>query len=220
MERELHIGDVVYVDYRNNRRPEKAVIVSRDMGHFFASHPGSSGIQLDVTACLKSTAPCDPRILFPEDVEGWRDCESVEDVVEEMRRFSKRHWMHDEGQNIGIFASRIAKAVERTGDARRMRNELLNCKTLFASLALQSGEWRNAASHAVLDIQAALSASPRNCDVGTTDGQAKRFYEFCMEHQSGIEGMCSPTCPCIGDHDKCHCLCKWMQMPCEEGGAK
>jgi len=164
MERELHIGDVVYVDYRNNRKPERAVVVKEELGHFFASHADSSAIQLDVTACMESTAPCDPRILFPEDVEGWRHGESVEDVVAEMRRFAKRHWMHDEGQNIGIFAGRIEKAAGRIGNTARLRNELLNCKTLLASLAMQSGEWRNAANNAVLDIQAALDAPSRNCD--------------------------------------------------------
>lgn len=66
----------------------------------------------------------------------------------------------------------------------------------------------------------ALAAPPRNCDVGTAEEQAQRFYNFCTEHSSAIHGMCDYKCPCIDSGDKCHCLCKWAQMPYEEGGAK
>ena len=72
------------------------------------------------------------------------------------------------------------------------------------------------------EVTAALSAQPRNCDVGTSEEQAERFYAFCGYHrfQSGIKGMCSSLCPCIRCRDMCHCLTKWAQMPYEEGGAK
>ena len=66
----------------------------------------------------------------------------------------------------------------------------------------------------------ALSPSPRNCDVGTAEEQAKRFYKFCMANSSVILGMCYSKCPCIDSGDKCHCLTKWAQMPYEEGGVK
>lgn len=64
----------------------------------------------------------------------------------------------------------------------------------------------------------AIAAPPRNCDVGTAEEQAERFYNFCTEHSSAIHGMCNYRCPCIDSVDKCHCLCKWAQMPYEEGG--
>ena len=71
-------------------------------------------------------------------------------------------------------------------------------------------------------VNTALSKPPRNCDVGTAEEQAERFYAFCGYHrfQSGIKGMCSSLCPCIRCRDMCHCLTKWAQMPYEEGGAK
>lgn len=69
-------------------------------------------------------------------------------------------------------------------------------------------------------IAAALSAPPRNCDVGTAEEQAGRFHSFCKTRQSGIYGMCSPQCPCKECSDMCHCLTKWSQMAYEEGGAK
>ena len=39
--------------------------------------------------------------------------ETIDDIVAEMRQFAKRHWMHDEGQNMKMFASRIEAAWNR-----------------------------------------------------------------------------------------------------------
>ena len=63
----------------------------------------------------------------------------------------------------------------------------------------------------------ALSAPPRNCDVGTADEQAKMFHSFCEKFQSCIQEMCSPLCPFINCCDVCHCMTKWLQMPYKEG---
>ena len=67
-----------------------------------------------------------------------------------------------------------------------------------------------------------LKKSLRNCDVGTSEEQAERFYAFCGYHrfQSGIKGMCSSLCPCIRCRDMCNCITTWSQMPYDEGGAK
>ena len=75
---------------------------------------------------------------------------------------------------------------------------------------------------AVQKARDALSAPPRNCDVGTAEEQAERFHAFCDGHSSGIGGMCDGNCPCFGSVDGCHCLCKWAQMlyEAEEGGAE
>ena len=71
-------------------------------------------------------------------------------------------------------------------------------------------------------VNTALSKPPRNCDVGTAEEQAERFYAFCGYHrfQSGIKGMCSSLCPCIRCRDMCNCITTWSQMPYEEGGAE
>ena len=62
-----------------------------------------------------------------------------------------------------------------------------------------------------------LDTPPKNGEVGTPADQATRFHTFCQEHSSFIEGMCRPGCPFIKEPDKCHCLCKWLQMPYEKG---
>lgn len=51
--------------------------------------------------------------------------ETTLDIIEEMRRFAKRHWMHDEGQNMRMFAARLEPVVRRElGDAQKMREAL------------------------------------------------------------------------------------------------
>lgn len=66
---------------------------------------------------------------------------------------------------------------------------------------------------------AALSAPPRNCDVGTAEEQEDRFADFCRKHE------CTMNCPVkkkwsfrCGHKPSCGVL--WSQMPYEEGGKK
>lgn len=75
-------------------------------------------------------------------------------------------------------------------------------------------------ARAILYNPPVTKTPPRNCDVGTAEEQAQRFYKFCMANSSAIRGMCDSKCPCIDSGDKCHCLTKWAQMPYEEGDAK
>ena len=53
----------------------------------------------------------------------------------------------------------------------------------------------------------------RNCDVGTLDGQFKRYHKFCM----GGHG-CS-TCK-VGIRSGAGCSLAWAQLPYTEEGAK
>ena len=62
--------------------------------------------------------------------------------------------------------------------------------------------------------EAALSAAPRNCDVGTVEEQIERFQRFCG------------TRPCDGCtlknkvNETLDCAIHWSQMPYEEGESK
>ena len=57
-------------------------------------------------------------------------------------------------------------------------------------------------------VNAALTAPPRNCDIGTPDEHLVAHRKWCWEHD------CKPT-------DSCKlCVARWAQMPYEEGGAK
>ena len=63
-------------------------------------------------------------------------------------------------------------------------------------------------------VEDALSAPPRNCDVGTVKDQTQRFYRFCKSRSgAAIGGECDPNCPCYDCDDVCQCLLAWSQMP-------
>ena len=62
----------------------------------------------------------------------------------------------------------------------------------------------------------ALSAPPRNCDVGTEEEQYARVRAFCKRHM--VELRCV-DCPVNGVLPK-NCALIWSQMPYDEGGAK
>ena len=103
------------------------------------------------------------------------------------------------------------------GNAEAMRKALLE-----ASIALSDATHHHMTEDDAKDclavIETAITEPPRNCDVGTAEEQAERFYAFCGYHrfQSGIKGMCSSLCPCIRCRDMCNCITTWEQMPYEE----
>ena len=63
----------------------------------------------------------------------------------------------------------------------------------------------------------ALSATPRNCDVGTVEEQAKRFHSFCESNKQCGDVYSCERCQLNSIED---CELAWAQMPYEEGGAK
>ena len=99
-----------------------------------------------------------------------------------------------------------------------MHEALVMVKRLFDGRLM----WQQDIRKAHEAVNAALTAPPRNCDVGTAEEQAERFYAFCGYHrfQSGIKGMCSSLCPCIRCRDMCNCITTWAQMQYEEGDVK
>ena len=59
----------------------------------------------------------------------------------------------------------------------------------------------------------AISAPPRNCDVGTVEEQEERFTKFCSRQD------CKRTCSLYDDYDSYRCEFACGQMPYEEGDA-
>ena len=45
--------------------------------------------------------------------EAHEKAETLAEIVAEMRRFGQRHWMHDEEQDIRLYADRIEAAAKR-----------------------------------------------------------------------------------------------------------
>ena len=62
-------------------------------------------------------------------------------------------------------------------------------------------------TRAIKAAKAALSAPPRNCDVGTAEAQSKRYIDQCVRfrHCKG--------CPLCGLIENGKCEFAWMQMP-------
>ena len=92
---------------------------------------------------------------------------------------------------------------------KAMRDALLKVKKLFDGRIMFQKAVREA--HEV--VNAAISAPPRNCDVGTVEEQEERFTKFCSRQD------CKRTCPLYDDYDSYRCEFAWGQMPYEEGDA-
>ena len=68
----------------------------------------------------------------------------------------------------------------------------------------------------VVAAGAALSAPPRNCDVGTVAEQAERFAEYC-DSEACKRNRCKSRAKALCIE---RCAIAWSQMPYEEGCAK
>ena len=162
--------------------------------------------------------------------------ETVEDVVSEMsnaRKFDK---------DIQDWADRIDAAHKREkavtdamlackgkmfphpdpehapppypGNAAALREALKASRDYFVALreSVPGTLSEQYLAQRIADIDAAISATPRNCDVGTAEEQEERLNEFCSSHFE----HCS-KCPLF---DKFRfCQTAWMQMPYEKEGA-
>ena len=156
--------------------------------------------------------------------------ETIADIVREMRS----NEFDDPSFNVYSlvaartlargWADRIEAAVNqpvtncnRLGNAAKMREALrglleivcVDCKSSYEI------DGKCVKCPRVVAAEAALSAPPRNCDVGTADEQHARFYSFCDKIEECKE------CPLWrGGGLTSKCCAHWGQMPYEEGDAK
>ena len=125
-------------------------------------------------------------------------------------------------ERINGWAMRLAEACEQSvtncnqlGNAAAMREALSDaCYAMFNFLKTQNGGYEEMAE-ALDKAKSALSAPPRNCDIGTAEEQAERFDEFCYNHRSREKGC--GDCPLLEGGP---CELAWAQMPYEEGEVK
>ena len=131
------------------------------------------------------------------------------------------------GEEVGLEA--IREKSSQIGNAAKMREALVKAKKAIchhAKYVCQSLSWENSdiqsncgdilCAHrdlceAKTAINAALSAPPRNCDLGTAEEQAERHKRWCRKRQI-IKDYLGVGCR--------KCVVEWSQMPYEEGGAK
>ena len=97
------------------------------------------------------------------------------------------------------------------GNQMKMREAVVLALSL---LDLKEGVPYKTISQKDIDfMKAALSAPPRNCDVGTPEEQKFRQSKYCK--QSSMGKGCS-QCPL---KDTLDCRFAWMQMPYAEEGS-
>ena len=131
------------------------------------------------------------------------------------------------GEMIGREATR--EKSSQVGNAAKMREALVKAKKAIchhAKYVCQILSWENSdiqyncgdilCAHrdlceAKTAINAALSAPPRNCDLGTAEEQAERHKRWCRKRQI-IKDYLGVGCR--------KCVVEWSQMPYEEGGSK
>ena len=108
--------------------------------------------------------------------------------------------------------------VKRTpvGNAAALREALELCYRIIHCAMVTGLINRDDANKAMDAYHSALSAPPRNCDVGTSKEQFVRFERFCFAHRT--REKCCADCPLC--YEPC-CELAWAQMPyAEEGGAE
>ncbi len=169
--------------------------------------------------------------------------ESLPEVIAEMRERAEAMEIH--GTTRGVkrtvleFANRIEAAAGKIavehkpacptspaptpGNAAAMREALVKIRDI-AKTFMDATIMRHVTDSARIDVaniealvDAALSAPPRNCDIGTAEEQYYRHDKYCSSQ---------PTCrKCLRDDAASMCIscfAKWAQRPyeAEEGGAK
>ena len=128
------------------------------------------------------------------------------------------------GCNSPIYGEH-PKAQQPTCNAAAMRKALEICAKMGEQIDYQLGSsdesvyafrQERCLGHNISECaRSALSAPPRNCDVGTAEEQSQRFCSFCRPRTEPCDG-----CACLEASRKGRCEFAWAQMTyAEEGGA-
>ena len=106
---------------------------------------------------------------------------------------------------------------EALGAVYRILEEIQSFTPHLSDVSLMR-EFRSRVCRAKRVLDVALSAPPRNCDIGTAEEQAERYGRHCDKFALG--GMHCETCPCCGKIPFGRCEFAWAQMPYEKGSAE
>ena len=119
-------------------------------------------------------------------------------------------WRNEIADRIEAAENQSVTNCNRLGNASKMREALINAyNAMFKFIKTPYAECDEMA-FALDGAIDALSAPPRNCDVGTPEDQHNRFMRFCDSKSMGY---------CWGRGCR-KCMAQWGQLPYEEGGAK
>ena len=104
-----------------------------------------------------------------------------------------------------------------SNNSAAMREALEAARDLLLPQCNGGTAFAKACGETVNKIMDALSAPPRNCDVGTAEEQTERFKDLCRKYRCGP----GPRANCKGcpiQHESPHvgCTFAWAQMPYNE----
>lgn len=147
--------------------------------------------------------------------------ETIKDILAEMREHSNEMtppqiiFNEDGGIDMTILADRIEKAYANCNQSKlREALDKIQMEIKVYDQCLISTQRLVDAIEEI--IEQALSAPPRNCDVGTAEDQAKRFDDFCNSHMYNTNYKNCGNCPLwsSGTIGK-YCELRWSQMSYE-----
>lgn len=157
---------------------------------------------------------------------------TISDIIAEKRRIAKSirdeasngdYWdkkkANEEAEEYEWDADDIEAAYKRElGNAQKMREALeavikVGYPHNFQREAYHIRSYCEEITTAIKMCRSALAAPPRNCDVGTAEEQAKRFYSVCKKYKLPQEDdACEASCPMLMS---LNCSLSWAQMPYE-----
>ena len=175
--------------------------------------------------------PCHIEGLSISDANGVSRCETVADIVAQMRgrgedgRMNRRLWLdyadrieaawkrerakvEADALTVGgiVEAARTAEKSSAVGNAAAILEALRKINRLCGIGTVEVSSFEIGSI-----CDAALSAPARNCDVGTAEEQAERMRLYCNSHGEDESGCfrCE-KCPFLTDE---RCELAWAQMP-------
>lgn len=107
----------------------------------------------------------------------------------------------------------------------KILREALNHVGNMAAWVAQNCNSSQTAEHMndiLAEIEAALSAPPRNCDVGSAEEQFRRYISFCRSRSREMMGDGCQWCPANRTkvYGTSNCDLAWAQMPYEAPAAQ
>ena len=148
-------------------------------------------------------------------------------TAQEMRDMAEQilHTDDDWYEDAGHMLLQAADMMERestsekssaVGDAAAIREALEALVGVIDNYDSKNPLWWHSGAKGVKplkDARAALTAPPRNCDIGTAEEQTRRFVDFCYRSNECVSCQMEPK----GETD---CILAWAQTPYKKGDEK
>ena len=158
----------------------------------------------ELAECIESARLAPAKYVREDELNFHR--EAIREAAARLRNLGKI------GEEVGLEATR--EKSSQVGNAAKMREALVRAQRVLHCAIVAEILKGDDAQEALNVVTAALSAPPRNCDVGTVAEQGKRMNEFCNFHKHVGSVYACETCELFTVE---RCELAWSQMPYGEG---